>query len=349
MRYHRQQILPGIGADGQARIRAGHALVVGCGALGCAAIDLLARAGVGTLTLVDRDVVELTNLQRQSLYTEADVRAGAPKAEAAKRRVAAVNSDVRVHACAEHLCAENALDLARGVDVIVDGLDNYRTRYVLNDVAVKLGIAYVHAGAVGTRGTSMPILAGVAARSGVAAADAPCLRCMFPDVPAPGSGETCDTVGVFGPTVAAVGAHAAAQALKVLAGAWGAVDRSLWSIESWANRSVRVPLDGAARADCPCCGARRFDFLDEASDDRCTVLCGRNAVQVLPGSAAAIDLASVRARLGAVGAFDVRDGVLAGALPGDLELALFADGRAIIRGTTDITAARSAYDRYVGA
>ncbi len=364
-RYHRQMILPGFGAEAQARLREAHALVVGCGALGCAAVDLLARAGIGTLTIVDRDVVELTNLQRQCLFTERDAREGAPKAEAAKRRVVEINRDVRVHACVEHLGAENALEFVRDCTVIVDGLDNYRTRYVLNDAAVQLGRPFVHSGAVGMAGTSAPFLAGVARDWGLAAVDAPCLRCVFPQVPAPGEGETCDTAGIFGPVVAAVGAHAAGTAIRIAAGLHGQVDRSLWHIDAAENREGRMTLAGAGRADCVCCGARRFEFLDEAGDDKTAVLCGRNAVQVLPGSGgggatrvrgAAIDLIALAARLQPHGAFAVRDAMMVGTLReiktregGEVELTVFADGRAIVRGSVDVDFAKSVYDRLVGS
>lgn len=348
-RYHRQEILPGFGRTAQERLRAAHALVVGCGALGCACIDLLARAGVGTLTLVDRDVVELTNLQRQTLYSESDARAALPKAEAAKRRVAAVNSQVRVHACVEHLGAENALDFVRDCDIVVDGLDNYRTRYALNDAAVSCGRPYIYAGAVGTRGMSMPVLAGIADRAGVARADAPCLRCIYPDVPPPGEGETCDTAGVFGPVVSAVGAHAAGEAIKLLIGAYQAGDRSLWTLDAWTGRTVRVPLAGAARADCPCCGRRDFEFLRAEAGDALTVLCGRDAVQVRPAAPGRLDLAALGARLAVHGTFAVHNGVLAGALAGGFRLSVFPDARAIVGGTTDPLVAKGLYDRFVGS
>jgi molybdopterin/thiamine biosynthesis adenylyltransferase len=293
-------------------------------------------------------VVELTNLQRQSLYVESDVRDGVPKAEAAKRRVRAIDSSLRVHACVEHLGAGNAEDLVGDCDVVVDGLDNYATRYLLNDAAVKLGTPFVHAGAVAFRGTSMPVLAGAAGALGVAREDAPCLRCVFPDAPPAGEGETCDTAGVFGPAVAMVGAHAAAQAIKLLAGRAELVDRSLWSVDLAANRTVRMPLVGAARADCPCCGARRFEFL-EAPGERCTVLCGRNAVQVRPAVAGIVDLERMRGRLSALGEFAMRDGLLVGNVDAATELTLFADGRAIVRGTVDPVAAQAVYDRCVGS
>ena len=346
-RHHRQAILPGFGSDAQERLRASHALVVGCGALGCAAIDLLARAGVGRLTLVDRDLVEVTTLQRQTLFVDADARAGAPKAEAAARRVRAIDPGVRVDACVEHLGPAEAAELVPDCDLVVDGLDNYRTRYLLNDAAVRFGKPFVHAGAVGLRGSSMPVLAGAAEQLGIARSDAPCLRCLFPDSPPAGDGETCDTAGVLGPLVAMVGAHAAAQAIALLAGVPGLLDRSLWSVDLSSHRMVRVPLAGAARDDCPCCAVRRFEHLD-AEDDRCAVLCGRNAVQVRPARASAVDLVRMRERLANAGDFAVDDGRLVGSVGGGLELTVFGDGRAIVRGTVDPVAALAAYARYVG-
>jgi adenylyltransferase/sulfurtransferase len=346
-RHHRQAILPGFGADAQERLRASHALVVGCGALGCATIDLLARAGVGRLTLVDRDVVEVTNLQRQSLYVDADARAGTPQAEAAARRVRAIDPGIRADACVEHVGPEAAAELVPDCDLVVDGLDNYRTRYLLNDAAVRFGRPFVHAGAVGLRGTSMPVLAGAAERLGTARTDAPCLRCLFPDVPPAGEGETCDTAGVLGPLAAMVGAHAAAQAIALLAGVPALLDRSLWSVDMAVHRTVRVPLAGASRDDCPCCALRRFEFLD-AEDERCAVLCGRNAVQVRPARASTIDMGRMRARLANAGDFAMDDGRLVGTVGGGLELTVFGDGRAIVRGTADPVAALAAYARYVG-
>jgi adenylyltransferase/sulfurtransferase len=358
-RYNRQMILPGFGRESQERLAAAHALVVGCGALGCAAIDLLARAGVGMLTLVDRDVVEWSNLQRQTLFGERDAAEGAAKAEAAKRRVADINSAVHVHACVEHLDSENARELVRDCTVIVDGLDNYRTRFLLNDCAVSMGRAYIYAGAVGTAGMSMPVLAGVAADVGLVASNAPCLRCVFPDPPAAGGGETCDTVGVFGPVVAAVGAHAAAEAIKYMAGLPLWLDMALWQTDLRGNREHRTPLQGAGRTDCRCCGRRQFDFMDAPADGETTVLCGRNAVQVKPsgaGRGAQVNMERMARALGAHGIFQVNGGVLVGTLRDLLtregmpvELTLFEDGRAIVRGTTDAVFAQSVYDRYIGS
>lgn len=341
-------ILPGFGAAAQERLRGARALVVGCGALGCAAIDLLARAGVGTITLVDRDVVELTNLQRQSLYVEADAQNGTPKAEAAKRRVAAIDRSLRVHACVEHLSPENVEEFVTDTDVVIDGLDNFRTRYLLNDAVVKLHRPMIHAGAVAMHGTSMPLLAGVASALGIEQADAPCLRCMFPEPPAAGEGETCDTAGVFGPLVAMVGAHAAGQAIKLLAGRADLLDLNLWSVDCACNRTSRVSLAKAGRSDCLCCRMRKFEFLAEQAEDRCAVLCGRNSVQVRPRVLTQFNLLALQTRLGLLGSFRLTDGLLSGKLESGFDLTVFSDGRAIIGGTTDVVLAQSVYDRCIG-
>lgn len=360
-RHDRQRLLPWIGDEGQARLRQSHALVVGCGALGSIEAELLLRAGVGMLTLVDRDVVEWSNLQRQSLYGERDAESGAPKAEAAKRRLREIDSSVRVHACVEHVDADNIAELARGVDVIIDGLDNAPTRYLLNDFAVRQGVPFIHAAAVAMEGRSLAVLAG-----------RPCLRCLFPAAPAPGALGTCDTVGVLGPLVNVVGAFAAAQAMRVLVGCRELVTPGLWAFDFTQGRSTILGAAMEPDPSCPCCAKRRFEWLDSPCDDA-AVLCGRGAVQIVPRrrdegqttrhateahirrSGTAIDLASVSRRLATHGIFVERDGALHGTLADlrspdgrSVEVTLFADGRAIIGGSSDPDFARGIYDRYIG-
>lgn len=368
-RYHRQMLLPGFGAEGQKSLEASHALIVGCGALGCAIADTLARAGVGTLTVVDRDVVETTNLQRQVLYEEADVERGVPKAEAARARLGRVNRQVTINARVEDFSARNAGHFVAGVDVILDGLDNFETRYLLNDLAVKHGIPYVYGGAVGTTGVSMAILPQAARRrprghaSRVTWTDAeatPCLRCVFPEPPPPGSTPTCDTAGVLGPAVTIVAGFQAAQALKLLTGNVAAVDRALLSIELWSNEIRRFDVSRAREAGvCPCCVEGRFDYLEGSAGSTTTSLCGRNAVQISPPGRAAggagLDLAATVTRLSSHGEFTHNGYLLRGVFSGErnadgeaIELTLFPDGRAIIKGTPETEAARSIYAKYVG-
>lgn len=352
-RYHRQMLLPGIGAEGQERLLKAHVAVVGCGALGCGIADLLARAGVGTLTLIDRDVVELTNLQRQTLFDERDAAEGIPKAEAARRRLAAVNASITLHAVVADLTAANAESLL-GLDgpssgaprpmLLLDGTDNFETRYLLNDLAVKHGLPYVYGGAVATCGMQMTIVPGRTA----------CLRCLFPEPPPPGTTPTCDTAGVWGPVIGTVTAMQAAEAIRLITG-HGPGDQALHDIDLWARRHRRI--EAASRADCPCCALRRFEFLDEGRATPPAALCGQDAVQVAaPAGGERIDLEALRQRLAAhgdfraLGRFLVR-GTLAherGDNGAPIELTVFADGRAIVKGTVRPELARALYARFIG-
>ncbi|MHC5113893.1 MAG: ThiF family adenylyltransferase [Planctomycetota bacterium] len=369
-RYHRQTLLPGIGEAGQRRLAGSHALLVGCGALGTVIADALARAGVGTLTIVDRDVVEATNLQRQILFDERDVEHGVPKAEAARAKIAAVNRQVTVHARVEdfgHRHAESYLD---GVDVILDGLDNFETRYLLNDLAVKHGLPYVYGGAVGTGGVALTILPHPEHRAGDASSavtwtpeqSTPCLRCVFPEAPPPGVAPTCDTAGVLGPVVAMIAAHQAAEAIKLLTGNVDRVDRALLSLDAWTNEVRRFDVAAAREAgDCPCCRRGVFESLAGSVTSETTSLCGRNAVQITPPAstrdpASNLDLTETARRLEAHGSFTRNEFLLRGAFRAEMgsggdpiELTLFPDGRAIIKGTAEPEVARSIYARYVGA
>ena len=341
-------LLPGFGPQGQRRLAESRALIVGCGALGCAIADLVVRAGVGTVTIVDRDIVELTNLQRQTLFTEADVADGLPKAEAARRRLAAVNSGVDVRAIVADFTASNAESLAaealRDGGVLLDGTDNFETRYLLNDLAVKLARPYIYGGAVGTRGMAMSIIPGTT----------PCLRCMFEEPPPPGSTPTCDTAGVLGPVIAMVGAGQACDAIKVLLGRTDLLANALTDLDLWENTTRRIQLAGP-RPDCPCCGQRRFEYLDSRRASGTTSLCGQDAVQITPAQPGALDLAALAERLrphgefAALGRFLVR-GTLREERSGEspVHLTVFADGRAIVKGTVRPEQARSIYARYVG-
>ena len=373
-RYHRQILLPGIGEAGQRRLMGAHALVVGCGALGTMIIDALARAGVGRLRLVDRDIVELTNLQRQVLFDEADVAEGIPKAEAARAKVARINSQVVVEAHVDDFNATNADRFAEGVDLVLDGLDNFETRYLVNDLAVARGLPYLYGGAVGTTGMSMPILphprhrrgpgpgsgsgpgAGAQAIAWTAEQSTPCLRCVFPEAPPPGSSPTCDTAGVLGPAVAMIAAHQVTQALKLLTGHLDLIDRSLHSIDVWSNQTHSFDVGEARRtSECPCCVNGVFEYLEGGAGSSTTTLCGRNAVQIAPADGHTLDLADMAARLAAHGTFTHNRYLLRGTFTTDrgrngepLELTLFANGRAIIKGTTEPQVARSLYAKYVG-
>lgn len=349
-KYARQTVMAGIGEAGQRRLLEGHAAIVGCGTLGCVIADQLCRAGVGRLTIVDRDLVEPGNLQRQVLFDRADAEGRLPKVEAAQARLAAINADVRTNAEVADLRPSNAERLI--VDgpfgrpgVVLDGTDNFETRYLINDLCVKHGIAYVYGGVVGTRG--------MRAVFGGERTSAPCLRCVFDRPPAPGSQPTCETAGVLAPAAAVVGAMQAAEAIKILAGADDAVARDLLEIDPWAGLLRRVDLSRSKDPGCPCCVERRFAFLD-GPDPEAAALCGRNAVQVMPGKGGAagrLDLDAVAGSLRGVGevsrtAFMVRVSPYEQA---GVTVSVFRDGRAVIEGVEDPARARAIYARYVGA
>ena len=352
--------LPGIGAEGQARLGRGSVFIAGCGALGTVAADLLCRAGVGTLVIVDRDLVEPTNLQRQTLFTERDASRSTPKAEAARLRLAQANSNVRVRAFVEEIDSGTIESLAEGCDLILDGLDNFETRYLLNDFAVATGVPYLYGAGVATQGMSMPVLSrrgpGASATIRWNETEAtPCLRCLFPTPPPAGSTPTCDTAGVLGSVTMTVAAHQVTQAIKLLVGDVAAVDRTLRSFDLWTNVNRSLRISESTDPDCPCCVRGRFEHLD-APPASTRIICGRNAVQIRGGTDDdGVDLEMLADRLAELGTVEAVDGSIRGRLrdersPGGdpVAVVVFADGRAIIEGGTDPDWARGVFDRVVG-
>jgi molybdopterin/thiamine biosynthesis adenylyltransferase len=334
-RYVRQMRFAPLGEDGQQRIAAGQALVVGCGALGSVIANTLARAGVGRLRIVDRDFLELNNLQRQVLYDEADVASGLPKAIAAANKLRQINSQIEIEPQVTDISAANIADLARGVDVIVDGTDNFETRYLINDAALQLGIPWVYGGCIGAEGQSMTILPG----------ETPCL----PDAPPPGATPTCDSAGILGPIINVIASIEAMEALKILAGKREAVQRSLTVIDLWDNRLRQVKLDSllAQRSACDACMGREFPWLSGQRGSHTAILCGRNAVQLsFPGVTLSLD--ELEPKLAGLGRITRNPFLLRFAVDSYL-LTVFPDGRAIIGGTEDIAEARTLYARYIGA
>ncbi len=335
-RYARQVLYAPIGAAGQARLRAARVLLAGCGGLGAESASLLARAGVGLLRLVDRDVVELTNLQRQALFDEADVRGCIPKAVAAARHLAAINAGVAVEPVVADLHAGNVGDLLAGVDLVVDGFDNFEGRYLLNDACVRAGVPWVHGACVGSYGVSTLIVPG----------KTPCLRCIQPELPPPGSSPTCDTVGILGSAAHLIASLETAQALRWLVTRKAPEPAVMVSADVWDLRFQHVELP-PRDPRCPCCGERRFEFL-EGSPAPAEALCGRDSVLVRPSSGATPDFTAIAARLRPLGEVLANEHVLRFRLPPH-ELTLFTDGRAIVRGTGDPVLARSLVARYLGA
>jgi molybdopterin/thiamine biosynthesis adenylyltransferase len=334
-RYARQILFHGVGEEGQRRLLASSAVVIGCGATGSTLCNHLARAGVGRLRIVDRDYIELNNLQRQLLFDEDDIAQGLPKAVAAARKLRRINSGIRIEEVVADVNPTNVESLIAEADVVLDGTDNFETRFLLNDACVKLGKPWVYCGVVASYGMTATIIPGQTA----------CLRCLFGSVPAPGTSPTCDTVGVLGPVVGVLASIAAMEALKLLLGR-GERNRGLIHVDLWENSFDRFEV-GLPRPDCPACGQRRFEFLDVAVGTRTTSLCGRDAVQVSVHGAPRVDLARLAERLSSAGKVVVNPFLLRAEIEG-YEFTVFPDARAIIKGTTDEERAKVLYARYIG-
>ena len=361
-RYHRQTLLPGFGEDAQRKLLDSSALIVGCGALGTVIANMLARAGVGHLIIADRDFIEITNLQRQVLFDEKDVTDAIPKAEAAKRKIATINSQVQVTAVVDdvnHANIEKLINLGTHgkVDVIVDGVDNFETRYLVNDAAVKHGIPYVYGGAVGTVGATYAILPHTPGNDSVwekTTTATPCLRCIFEEAPPPGLNPTCDTAGVLGPVVSIIANYQCVEVLKILTGNWSAINPAMISIDVWENTIRQFKVAKAYDVgDCRCCKHREFDFLEGKFGSSTTTLCGRNAVQLTQKQTAGkLNFDEIAARLRSHGTVNVNKFMLRADIKDNgepYELTLFTDGRAIVKGTKEPNTAKSIYAKYVGA
>ena len=336
-RYIRQIRYPPLGEAGQRRLAEGRALICGCGALGSTLANLLVRAGVGRVRIVDRDFVDVTNLHRQSLFDEQDVAAGLPKAIAAAEKLGRINSEVQVEPVVADVNPGNIESLCDGVDVIVDGTDNFETRFLINDVAVKAGIPWVYGGCLGAEGQTLTIVPG----------ETPCLRCLMEDCPPPGAAPTCDVAGILGPIVGAIASIQALEAIKILSGNRQAISRDWMVIDLWRNQIRRVSAASLRdEGDCPACKQRQFPWLSGKEGSRSAVLCGRNAVQLTyPG--ATVSLEDLARKLEGVGQV-TRNPFLLRLRVEPYELTVFPDGRAIVGGTDDVATARTLYAKYIG-
>lgn len=332
-RYSRQVLFPPIGEDGQRKIRSAKVAIVGCGALGSFQAEALARAGIGSLRLIDRDYVDFSNLQRQWLYSEADASAETPKAIAAQKRLREVNKNVEIVPFVADLTPSNAEELLAGCDLILDGTDNFETRYLINDISVKLSTPWIYGAAIGSYGVVMP----------VAPPRGPCLGCVYPDPPQ-GQQPTCDVDGVLSSVTATVAALQCALALRLIVG-WPDFRAYVQTIDVWKG-SMRRTEWGDRDPECGVCGKHQYQFLD--GQRRVPVsMCGRNAVQ-LHEAARPLNLQELAKRLQAVGDIRVNEFALRMTIP-KYQLTFFPDGRAIVKGTTDIGTARSLYARFIGA
>ena len=337
-RYAKQERLDAIGEAGQRRLGTSRVLVVGVGALGSLIVEQLARAGVGTIRLVDRDLVERSNLQRQMLYTEADAAAGVPKAEAAAARLRAINSEIAIEPFVEDVTPANARRLADGCDLLIDGTDNLETRYLLNDLALATDRAWVYGGCVGTFGQAAAFVPG----------RTPCLRCLFPEPPPPELLPTCDTAGVLGPAVHLIASIESALAMRLLVEGRDAIEPALVAADPWEGTFRRVRL-GDPLPDCPACSRGDYEWLAGRRTTAAVALCGRRAVQIAASEAFDLDAATERLRSdGEVSSSRFLVRWTPRERP-DWRVTLFPDGRTIVEGTDDIGAARALHARYIGA
>jgi adenylyltransferase/sulfurtransferase len=338
-RYSRQVRFPPLGEAGQRALLKSRVTLCGCGALGTVLANHLARAGVGTIRIVDRDFIETHNLQRQVLFDEDDVAQNLPKAEAAARKIRAINSTINVEPVVTDIDHTNIVDLVGDADVILDGTDNFETRYLINDAAVKLGKPWIFGGVIGSEGQTMTIIPG----------KTPCLRCLIETAPPPGMTPTCETAGVLGPAVAVIASLEAIEAIKLLTGAFDALNADLIMVDIWDWTFRQLKVTGLlGKVDCPCCQGRRFEWLEGGLGSHTTTLCGRNSVQVAVRRSDPLDFPDLASRLNGLGEIRYNNFMLRFGTDG-YEFTVFPDGRAIIKGTNDVAKARTLYAQFIGS
>ena len=337
-RYQKQILLPQIGARGQRKISKSSVAVVGIGALGSVSANLLARAGVGRIRLIDRDFLELQNLQRQVLYDEEDVKQNLPKVVAARRKLAKINSEIKIEAEPSDLNPETVEGLLDGIDLVIDGTDNFETRFLINDFSLREEMPWIYGAAVGIEGLTYVVLPG----------EGPCLRCLFEETPGAGEFQTCDTAGILAPAAHWVASFQTMEALKLLAGKKNEVDRRLWKAELWKKEFK--PLDPRVSLKRSCSGCQRgeYPYLEGEGGSRTVSLCGRNAVQIFRSETEPVNFSKLARKLSPFGAVKYNDYLLKAAID-PYEITVFPNGRAIIGGTTDAGRAKSVYSKYIGA
>lgn len=343
-RYSRQILLDKVGEQGQENLSRARAVLFGCGALGTVIANTLVRAGLGFLRICDRDFIEYDNLQRQILFDEADIAANLPKAQAAANKLRLINSTVRVEPQVVDVNPTNIAELACDAQLLLDGTDNFETRFLINDLAVKTNRPWVYGAVIGSTGLCMPIIPG----------KTPCLRCVFEEAPPPEMNPTCDTAGVLGAAVNIIASLQAVEAMKILMGRSDEINPNLMHLDVWTGRLMSMNVQSARETGaCPCCARRQFDYLEGRYASASTTLCGRDAVQIAaPADApiSKIDFAVLAAKLGPVASAPVRyNEYLLRVQIAPYELTLFPDARAIIKGTNDPAKARSLYARYFGS
>ena len=336
-RYSRQELFSPIGEEGQQKIREKHVLIIGAGALGSANAEMFVRAGVGTVTIVDRDYVDWSNLQRQQLYAESDVENNLPKAVAAKKRLEEINSEVRVEALVQDVTAEELEELVTNVDVMIDATDNFETRFIVNDIAQKYAIPWIYGACVGSYGLSYTILP----------SKTPCLSCLLQSIPL--GGATCDTAGIISPAVSLVVSHQVTEALKLLVEDYESLRDGLVSFDVWKNEYSCMNVQKLRKHNCPSCGENAlYPYLNKENTSKTAVLCGRNTVQIRPPHKEEIDFERYKELLhDRVNDLNVNPYLLSFSVE-EKRLVAFKDGRVLVHGTKDISEAKTVYHRYFG-
>lgn len=337
-RYSRQILFKDIGIEGQKRLRDKYAVIAGCGALGSVIANSLARGGIGKLKIIDRDFIEESNLQRQILFDEDDIRNDLPKAVAAKKRLQNINSNIVIEAIVSDISNSNVEELIKGADIVLDGLDNFETRFLLNDCCVKDNIPWIYGACVGSAGLSMNVIPGMT----------PCLRCIFETPPPPGSSPTCDTNGIIAPIANIIASIQVAEAFKILTGNFDAINKKLIRIDVWHCKYDEINIENVKDvSDCPTCKNGKFEFLIGNTGSSTTTLCGRNAVQIKYNGVKNANFKDIAQRLGQIADVRYNDFMLKFKIDG-YEITLFSDGRAIIWGTNDSVTAKNLYAKYIG-
>jgi sulfur carrier protein ThiS adenylyltransferase len=336
-RYSRQTLFTPIGEEGQQKIRQKHVLIIGAGALGTGNAEALIRAGIGELTIVDRDYVEWSNLQRQQLYTEKDADERIPKAIAAQKRLSEINSEVVIEAHVLDATPQELEQLVEGVDLILDATDNFDTRMMINDISQKYDVPWIYGACVSSYGISYTVIPG----------ETPCLNCLLESVPL--GGLTCDTAGIINPTVQMVVAYQTVEAMKILVEDWDALRKKLVSFDLWSNQHTQINVMKAKKESCLSCGKEpTYPHLSYENQTKSAVLCGRDSVQIRPPERQERNLNEIAERLSTQGGTVEQNPFLLSFSTGDQRMVLFKDGRALIHGTKDIAEAKTLYHRYLG-
>ena len=337
-RYHRQYLFKKIGEEGQHKLVKSRITIIGCGALGTVLVNTLARAGVGFIRIVDRDFIELNNLQRQVLFDEDDIKENLPKAVAAERKIKKINSQIQVEAIVSDVNFTNIERFIQDADLVLDGTDNFETRFLINDACVKLRKPWIYGAVIGSHGLTMSIIP----------YETPCLRCVFESAPPPELTPTCDTAGIIAPASMIVASLEATEAIKFLTGNEKDLNKSLYSYDVWTHETKSFRLEGLREAtDCPTCKSGKFEFLTGDQAQKTTTLCGRNAVQITRPDRVKLDFKELATRFEKVGEVKFNPFMFQAKIDG-YEFTIFPDGRAIIKGTNDPAQAKTIYSKYVG-